>query len=291
MSRAQAKENNMDKKLIFLDIDGTLLIPGEMTVPQSAAEALSRARANGHKVFLCTGRNYRMTAPLLGLGCGFDGYICSAGGYVCCGGQILADTPMRPQDVIGLRDAMLANGVDCTLEAKDDTFGGAQMIERFAHIYKEGGALNSEAARWLKAMQDGMTVRPLSEYDGRPIYKIVYIAPNAASLSDARARYESGYVFCQYYSSSPDSVVNGELIDRRFNKGTGIKAICDHLGCSAADTIGFGDSDNDLQMAQAVGLSVCMANGSDNLKRVCSRVCPSVYDDGIAKEFAALGLV
>ena len=41
----------MKQKLIFLDIDGTLLPPGEMTVPDSAVEAIRQARANGHKVF------------------------------------------------------------------------------------------------------------------------------------------------------------------------------------------------------------------------------------------------
>lgn len=69
----------MKQKLIFLDIDGTLLPPGEMTVPASAVEAIRQARANGHKVFLCTGRNLRMTKPLLAYG--FDGFVCSAGGY------------------------------------------------------------------------------------------------------------------------------------------------------------------------------------------------------------------
>ena len=42
----------MKQKLIFLDIDGTLLPPGEMIVPESAVDAIHRARANGHKVFL-----------------------------------------------------------------------------------------------------------------------------------------------------------------------------------------------------------------------------------------------
>lgn len=66
----------MKQKLIFLDIDGTLLPPGEMIVPESAVDAIHRARANGHKVFLCTGRNLRMTQPLFHYG--FDGFVCSA---------------------------------------------------------------------------------------------------------------------------------------------------------------------------------------------------------------------
>ena len=45
----------MGRKLIFLDIDGTLLPPGDMLIPESTLAALDRARANGHKLFLCTG--------------------------------------------------------------------------------------------------------------------------------------------------------------------------------------------------------------------------------------------
>ena len=77
----------MKQKLIFLDIDGTLLPPGEMLIPQSTVEALHKAHANGHKLFLCTGRNLRMTQPLLDYG--FDGAVCSAGGYVFCGDKVL----------------------------------------------------------------------------------------------------------------------------------------------------------------------------------------------------------
>ena len=85
--------------------------------------------------------------------------------------------------------------------------------------------------------------------------------------------------------------MNGELINRKFDKGRGIKAVCDYLNVPLQDSIGFGDSDNDLQMTDVVGISVCMANGSASLKQRCDRIAPSVYEDGIAKEFAALGLI
>ena len=55
----------MDRRLIFLDIDGTLLPPGDMLIPESTLAALDSAKANGHRLFLCTGRNHRMTEPLL----------------------------------------------------------------------------------------------------------------------------------------------------------------------------------------------------------------------------------
>ena len=281
----------MKQKLIFLDIDGTLLPPGEMTVPDSAVEALRRARANGHKLFLCTGRNLRMTEPLFHYG--FDGFVCSAGGYVGCEGKILVDLPMEPEQVRGLRAALQSCGAECTLEVRDDTYGGIKMIERFANLFpKKPGQTNSEAERWRKMIEFGMTIRPIEEYHGEPVYKIVFIAPNEACLTEVKRQYEDQFVFCESrLGDEGGGIVNGELINRKFNKGSGIRAICNHLGCSLADTIGFGDSDNDLQMTDVVGISVCMANGSDNLKKCCDRICPAVTDDGIARELAALGLI
>lgn len=281
----------MKQKLIFLDIDGTLLPPGEMAVPKSAVDAIHCAQANGHKVFLCTGRNLRMTEPLFHYG--FDGFVCSAGGYVGCDGKILVDLPMEPEQVQGLRDALGRCGAECTLEVRDDTYGGIKMIERFAKLFpKKPGATNSEAERWRKMMEFGMTIRPIEEYHGEPVYKIVFIAPNEECLSEVKRLYEDQFVFCESrLGDEKGGIVNGELINRKFNKGTGIKAICEFLGCSLEDTIGFGDSDNDLQMTDVVGVSVCMANGSENLKKLCDRICPAVTEDGIAKEFAALGLI
>ena len=281
----------MKQKLIFLDIDGTLLPPGEMLIPQSTVEALHKAHANGHKLFLCTGRNLRMTQPLLDYG--FDGAVCSAGGYVFCGDKVLVDLPMEPELAEGVRSAMERHGVECTLEARDATFGGSKMAERWKFIHKKNDApLNSEAERWRKAMEEGMSILPLSDYKGEPLYKIVFIADHESDLAEAKQLYADQFVFCESkLDRLTDGFVNGELINRKFDKGTGIKAICDHLGCTLADTIGFGDSDNDLQMTDVVGISVCMANGSENLKKRCDCIAPSVYEDGIAKEFKALGLI
>ena len=42
----------MNRKLIFLDIDGTLTPAGSNTPPESAMRAIRLAQANGHRVFL-----------------------------------------------------------------------------------------------------------------------------------------------------------------------------------------------------------------------------------------------
>ena len=43
-------------KIIFLDVDGTL-VDCQNRLRESAALAVRKARANGHRVYLCTGRS------------------------------------------------------------------------------------------------------------------------------------------------------------------------------------------------------------------------------------------
>ena len=170
----------MKQKLIFLDIDGTLLPPGEMLIPQSTVEALRKARANGHKLFLCTGRNLRMTQPLLDYG--FDGAVCSAGGYVFCGGKVLVDMPMEPQLAEGVRNAMERHGVECTLEARDATYGSLKMIERWSFTHRDAGPLNSEAARWRKVL--GRTAPVMTPYESSLAAALILFA----AISCGRSR-------------------------------------------------------------------------------------------------------
>ena len=282
----------MDTRLIFLDSDGTFIGPGRMEAPASAVEAVRAARANGHKVFLCTGRNYKMTAPVLHYG--FDGYVCSAGGYVVCGQDVLFDCPMDKAQSDGVRALLEANGVECTLEAKNATYGGAQMIQRLSgYQARQGGALNSELERWRRAFADGMLIRPLEEYKGEPIYKICYIAQDAASLLPAKEAYGGQFHFCETETFQPagPACINRELIHRKFNKGEGIRRICPHLGLTTGPAGGLGASETDLEMPDGAAASYCMANGSPALKARCTHVCPAVSDDGIATAFKELGLI
>jgi hypothetical protein len=86
------------------------------------------------------------------------------------------------------------------------------------------------------------------------------------------------------------SCMNGEMVNRKFDKGLGVRLIAEHYGVPISDTYGFGDSMNDLEMIETVGTSVCMENGADALKAVSDIICPSVQEDGLAKAFSDLGL-
>ena len=274
----------MNRKLIFLDIDGTLTPAGSNTPPESAMRAIRLAQANGHRVFLCTGRNPAMLAPVLALG--FEGAVASAGGYVFAGDKVLFDCPMSQEELdTGMR-LLRENGVFRTIEAKDATWGDEDLGEFLARA-EEG---NSELIRWRKALAERLNILPMSQYDGRPVYKIVFMCKEASQLEPARAALEKDYNFV-VQDVAAHHCLNGELINRKFDKGRGVKIVAKAFDTDISDTIGIGDSMNDLEMIETVGCSVCMDNGSPALKEKSDLVCPAVDQDGLYRAFEKLRLI
>jgi len=275
----------MTGKLIFLDIDGTLTSPGSNEPPASALAAIRAAQAAGHRVFLCTGRNPAMLSPLLRYG--FDGYIGSAGGYITVGDRVIYDKPMDPEEASEALRLLHGEGVFCTVEAKDGTWGD----EDLGDFLSASGGGNSEIERWRKALAEDLNILPMSQYDGRPIYKVVIMCLRPEQLQPAKDALEDKYEFCIQEITDPSHpCLNGELINRAFDKGRGVERICEYLGVPVSETVGFGDSMNDLAMIRTVGTSVCMENGSAQLKKEADLVCPAVEADGLAEGFRRLGL-
>lgn len=275
----------MKSKLIFLDIDGTLTSPGSNIPPESALKAIRAAREAGHKVFLCSGRNYDMLAPLLKYDC-FDGAVASSGGYVFYGDQVLYDCPMSKEQTETAMRLFKEQGVFRTVEAKD----GSYCDEGLSDFLNETSGGNSELVRWRKALEKDLGIRPMSEYDGRPIYKVVFMCREVSQLAPAIEALEKDFFFL-VQDMAAANCLNGELVNRNFDKGLGVRRVCEALGYALEDSVGFGDSMNDLEMIETVGTSVCMANGSPALQKKSDLVCPAVEEDGLAHGFETLGLV
>ena len=271
------------RKCIFLDIDGTLTPAGSNIPPESAMRAVRAAQTVGHMVFLCTGRNPDMLAPVLALG--FDGAVACGGGHVFAGDRVLYTCPMPDADRVTALTLLKEQGVFRTVEAVDATFGDEDLGDFLA----QAGEGNSELVRWRKALAEQLNIRPMAEYDGRPIFKVVFMCTAMEQLAPARAALEKNYNFV-VQDVAAHNCLNGEIINRAFDKGRGVRIVAETFGFDIADTIGFGDSMNDLEMIETVGTSVCMANGSPALQKISDLVCPGVDEDGLAHAFEQLGL-
>ena len=273
----------MNRKLIFLDIDGTLTPAGSNEPPQSALDAIRSAQTKGHKVFLCTGRNPAMLAPVLEYG--FDGVVAVAGGYVAAGDEVLFDCPMSSEEFETAMKLFKDHGVFRTIECRDSSYCDDGIAE-FLNMVSGG---NSELARWRKAIEKDLNILPMDSYKGDPVYKIVFMCRELSQLEEARRALEKDFNFV-VQDAFGIGCLNGELINRRFDKGRGVRLIAEHFGADISDTIGFGDSMNDLEMIETVGTSVCMENGSQALKEKSGIICPTVEADGLAWAFRKLEL-
>lgn len=277
----------MSKKVIFLDIDGTLTEPGCNEPPASALEAIKSARANGHYVFLCSGRSYAMLEQLLKYG--FDGVIASAGGDIRIGEKVIYDCPMKMELAKEALTVLRKNGVYCTIECTSGSYkdtGFDTFLEEHA-----GEGANSEMLRWRRQMERELSIHPMSGYNGTdPIYKIVILSMKKEQLEEP-VRVLGGRVKFCVQGEDAYGYINGELHGPEFDKGSGVRAACEALSLSAKDSIAFGDSMNDVEMIEATGLGVCMENGCEELKKLADDVCPSVSEDGIYRAFQKYGLI
>ena len=76
----------MKQKILFFDIDGTLIDEETDQVPESAKVALAKAKEKGHLLFLCSGRCLAII-PKDVMDLGFDGLIGGCGTYIEMNGK------------------------------------------------------------------------------------------------------------------------------------------------------------------------------------------------------------
>ncbi|MCI8882419.1 MAG: HAD family hydrolase [Lachnospiraceae bacterium] len=270
----------MEQKIIFLDIDGTLTEPGHNEPPESAIWAVKKAQEKGNYVVLCTGRNYAMLSPLLSYG--FDGVVASSGGYIECQGEVVYDCPMTEQQQQSVLGVLEENGVYRTVECME----GSYTDEGFKDFLRShaGEGSNSELLRWREQIEASLNILPMKEYKGQPVYKVVVMSPSMGQLEQPQKLLAEDFAFC-IQDGDMGGFINGEVVNRKFDKGKAVERVCRYFGLPVQNSVAIGDSMNDREMLEAAGLSICMENGSEGLKKLADDICPSVKEHGIREAF------
>ncbi len=276
----------MDKKLIFLDIDGTLV--AEMLPPSvNVVEAVQGAREKGHKVFLCTGRNM----PIIGkdiIDVGFDGVIASAGSHIEIEGKVLFDNILPEKTIQECLSVFHHHGMYCRIETPEGIYTDPQMEELIKT--EKPDKTNSELIRMQKEIEAGIPILPYKEYPKKGAYKICFTSTNQEAIEKTKKYLEDRFHYAVYPYANTTSCFNGEIIPKGIDKGSAMAIVCQYYGIANKDTIAFGDSMNDYEMMKAAGISVAMGNACEELKNIADVVCGNVWEDGIYYEFQRMGL-
>lgn len=254
-------------KIIFFDIDGTLIDMTKKAISDKTVETLIRLKENGVKICIATGRAPGSVPKFEGVD--FDAFLTFNGSYCYNSNDTILSTPIPKVDVekmienatkinrpvsIASKDRVVANGTDKDLS---DYFGFAKQEVPVSDDFDE--VLKDEIYQMMMGGRN-------DEYDD-----ILKDVENARITA--------------WWDRAVDIIpVNG-------GKGKGIEAILEYYGIDRSESMAFGDGGNDIEMLQTVGTGVAMGNALDNVKAIADEICGTSAEDGIYHYCLENGLI
>ena len=262
----------MGTKMIFLDMDGTLL-DDEKNLPKVNREAIDEALAMGHKVLICTGRPLSSAIKLLPV-FGLDKPGCYA---ITFNGGLIYDA--------GEKRAIYKKTLP--LDQVKYVFEKAYKYGRI-HIqtYTDEGFIceyDTPESQFYERMTktDRKVVKDIfEELNGQEPCKMLAIAygcdrQHIEGFRESMLSYSEGKMdvcfSCYEYL---------EFMPAGINKGNSIKWMCDYLNISIENTIAVGDAENDITMIQMAGIGAVMQNANEEIKQLGDYITEKNNNEG-----------
>ena len=219
----------------------------------------------------------------------FDGVVAAAGGYVTVGDKVIAHHVYGQNLLQKVLDTVGDNNTGLIFQTKDKSITNHKWADKFISAFSKQFDMH--------VIQDN------------PTFKDIVIDDELSSFSNRYADVEStSYCNCDYHiddlrrllgdefvvtlsSFKEPEPYSGEITLRGVIKATGIRDVVEFLHMSQADTIGFGDGQNDFDMLRYCDVGVAMGNSSDEVKAVADIVTDDIKEDGLKNAMVHLGLV
>lgn len=262
----------MQKKMLALDLDGTL-VNSEKKITPRTKEALMEIQRLGHRVALVTGRAMPGVLPLveeLQLE-KYDGYILLYnGGRIvrCSTGDILFEQVL-PDEIVPEIFALAAElGIGMLTYNKRES---GIIANRHNDQYME-------KVSFIAHLDIVHYENPVEQLDG-PVNKCLGTAP-----VEAAPQIEKIFAgrFGSRISVSRSEPYYIELTPLGVDKGGSLAKLCAILGVAREDVLACGDGFNDVSMIKYAGMGIAMANAQEPVRAAADYVTLSNEEDGVA---------
>lgn len=256
-----------DIKIIFFDIDGTLIAMDKETISEKTLEALQRLQKNGIKLCLATGRGPMLIPQFDGVE--FDAFLTYNGSYCYDKEGTLYSNAIPTSDVEKIIENATKMGKPLSLATKDRM--AANGADQDLIDYYAFGNATVEIAK------------DFEEVKKQEVYQVL--------MGLRKEEYETALegVTSAKITAWWDRAV--DIIPTNGGKGLGIENILKIYGISKSQAMAFGDGNNDIEMLKTVGTGIAMENASDELKAVSDEICGDVSEDGIYHYCVEQGLI
>lgn len=252
----------MNKKIIFFDIDGTILSHRTHSISDSTRDAIKQAQTNGHLAYINTGRTISAIEPLI-TDVGFDGFVCGCGTYISHKDTVLLQATI-PHETIQM---LLMDLRRYQIEA---------ILEGSKALYFDNNT-NSPRLKRLKESQEIHNFDIRSWEDPELAFDKFCIWPNHD---------EGMQAFYKKYQPMFEFIDRGgnlyEVVPKGYSKASGIEYLIKYLGILYENTYAIGDSTNDLSMLKYAKYSIAMGNAPTEIKSLVNFVTKDVDDEGIS---------
>lgn len=266
---------NTNKKILFFDIDGTLLTPPPFTVPDSTKDALKKAQAAGHLTFINTGRTLAIIPDNI-KELGFDGYVCGCGSQIYMHDKLLFTNSMPNELCREIIEVLRKCKIPAFFEQPECILfdGMAPIQSGIVELFKgkfpmeDLSQFDSETARTYTFAKFLISARPESALD---TFTEFCKAKNLVYFDHGSGHWE--------------------VTPKNCSKATGIQFLLDTLDIPLENSYAFGDSNNDLPMLKYAGTSIAMGNAMKEILPFCTYQTTDICEDGIYNAMAHLGLL
>ncbi|MDE7218031.1 MAG: Cof-type HAD-IIB family hydrolase [Oscillospiraceae bacterium] len=253
----------MGPKILFLDLDGTLLNDRKEITPGNR-RALDEALARGHRIVVTSGRPLKSSLAqarrlgLAGEGCCVIAYNGGAV-YDCTKERTVHRETLEPDVLYRIYDEAARRGIYIQTYDREDV-----VIEPRCD---EGNTARYCAAIGLAWRRIGDVRRDLSEM---PVKALLIDYQDREPLEEMKRWMDAelaGRADC-FFSSRHFL----EAVPAGVNKGSAVEALCQRLGIDMGDAVAVGDESNDVSMIRAAGVGAAMANAIPEAKAAADYV-------------------
>lgn len=240
------------RRVVFIDIDGTLL-PAGGPVSEFDKAALRALRAQGDKVFLNTGRSYAYIPEDIRRADYFDGIIAGGGAYIRMDGKTLYSATI-PEPILSMVCRLyLSNGKWCKFEGVDDNYA----------IYSD-----DRACKPVESEDDFK-----NRYAGVQVSKITM----QGEVSEEERKVLHSFFYLYRHADYSEGFIRGE------SKTTGIELVLKTLGIDKKQTVGIGDSINDAEMLINTEFGIAMGNACPEVRQIADVITDDCYHSGVGR--------
>ena len=224
---------------LFFDLDGTVLAH-DKSLKQETLDAMLNAQALGHKLILNTGRSqggYKLKNASAGHIIPWDGQ-CFSASDILYEGKLLYECGVSWEDFSVWLEY-------CMDQRMDVWYCGRQEQVLFDFGRYEAPLTNEEKAEWRK------TAEVLFKENILTNFSVMGVLPQTGLP-------RSGLSVCQLPTYA-------DLFPAGCDKGHVVRIFCEKTGVSLDQCVGFGDSNNDIDMLKTCPTGVCMKNSPQAL--------------------------